>query len=187
MGGDSSGRWCGVGSSGRWCAGGSSGDSSAPHRRQAPAPPIPQRPVERRGERSTPRVRRPPAFVCTYCTEGRSVFSRWTENGPAFPESSRAQPRSQEKRQPSSRAATRSQRRSWPLCTPPACLAGGLCTWLCNLLVITCMKRPSSARAAAVRRPRSEAIRAIVRGGSPYLSCGLCCTHPPGQHARGTG
>ena len=46
---------------------------------------------------------RGPAFRCVLVctrkafTKGRSIFSRSTENGPAFPESSRVQPRSQEK------------------------------------------------------------------------------------------
>ena len=45
-------------------------------------------------------------LVCTHetFTKARSICSRSTENGPVFPQSSRVQPRSQEKCQPSSSA-----------------------------------------------------------------------------------
>ena len=54
--------------------------------------------------RSTGRHKRAGVFVCTThktFTKGRSIFSCSTENGPALPQSSRVQPRSQEKCWPS--------------------------------------------------------------------------------------
>ena len=119
------------------------------------------------GEVTPPRGRL--ALPCVHTktfTKGRSMCSRATENGPAFPQSSRVQPRSQEKCQPSS--ATHSAKTTTTM------------TGYFSRLACTSTPRPpcashTHARAGQQAMRQSEVIRQGLRG-SALSARAHCCS-----------
>ena len=106
-------------------------------------------------------------LVCTHktFTKGRSIFSHSTENGPAFPYSSRVQPRSQEKCQPVCRGLM-----------PRGCVPGGVCRERINALnglEQTCYSTRNNLEqkdlADKLTAEESEALDAAVKGALAWL------------------